>query len=348
MQDFLGKMLIWISTISFTSLILSFIYHWIFGHIDSKHMWKSMAIIFTVVMGITLTGFAVNSSSHSDTKPQDFCTTTYPYLCGSWPLFASLLAKAISPMIKGLGISGAIPATLISIISCIYIYSRLIKGVWVGPKQIASAFLCGVILYVSMSNFAFLKDSIWNVIDQLFSADGKSNINEFVDKMNGWDNINAKISFENSDSNIYKSYLVAPTEGFTNHILQAFQTGLMDIPLYILGLINFIIIFLQQFYICVIPISVIKSIFTFENNPFVVIKSIFGYTIFCVGLHVEMLLLSAIPKNSSDLSIVSVISDSMSLVGTFLYLFFIIFVMILFLAIIIFTVLRPLLSLAML
>lgn len=346
MQDFLGKLLIWVSTVSFTSLVLSIIYHWIFGHFDTKSMWKSMSIIFAIVMGITLTGIVISSASNSEVKSQAFCTTTYPYICGSWPMFVEAYASAISPIMKGLGITGAIPATLVSILSCIYIYSRLIKGVWIGPKQIAGAFLCGVVLYTSMSNFYFLKDSVWNVIDQLFTSDGKSNLDEFTNTMSAWNNINAKASFENADSNIYKSYLATASEGISNYILQAFQNGLMDVPLMILGIVNLVIVIFQQLFICVIPIGVIKSIFTFENNPFIIMKSIFGYTIFSVGLHVEMMLLGAIPRSSLEFSVLSILTDSMSLIGTFFYLLVVILIMIIFVGIIIISVLKPLLSLA--
>lgn len=347
MGDFLGKVLIWVSTISFTSLMVAIIYNWIAGHFDTKKMLQSAAIMFTMAGGIIITGIIVNNVSIDSAKnSQSFCTNSYPYLCGSWPVFSEVVGVSVGAVINSLNITGSIASGIISSLSCLYIYSRLIKGVWLGNKEIAAAFMGGVVLYLTISNFTYFKDSVWNMVDQIFMSDGRSNLDAFLVKYTNWNTIASQASFKASDDSIFKGFMSKMTGGFSGWLLQAFQAGLLQVPLMFLGLLNALIIILQQLFICIIPISILKSLLTFENNPFIAIKSIFGYSMFCVGLHIELMVLSFVPSAPESANLWTLMTGSASLLLVFTIIIALNIIMTAFVCVVLFSILKPLLSLA--
>ncbi|BBH54630.1 hypothetical protein [Fluviispira sanaruensis] len=343
MEDFLNSMLLVVSSVAFTSIVIAILYNWIAGHFDSRKMIQSLTILLTIGAGITVSAmFTANINSDSINKNQDFCTNTFPFLCGSWPVFFNLFPFVLQPIIKTFGLTGAIPSILISSLAAFMIYTKLIKGVWLGNKEIMGAFFCGIILYLTLAHFYYLKDGIWNLVDQLFNTDGKGSLAVFAEKYNNWNVLVSRASYENDDASIYSKI----STGVGAHFLEAFKNGLLELPLGFLGALNCFIIVLQQLFICMIPFTVLKSVFTFENNTFVALKAIFGYSIFCVGLHIELMLLSFIPSAPESISFTSFFSGTFFLLVIFLLIMFVCVVMTVFVVLVLFSILKPFLSVA--
>ncbi len=341
MNEFLQVTLKWVMIISFSSIIISILANWILGHFDSKKMLQSFVIVFLIAAGIGVCSIITNyyvPNENTVRAPESVCTLEFPYICSSWPVFSEPFAIATRGLLRAMDMTNIIPIGVISSLSAFMIYSKLVKGVWLGGKEICAAFLSGMILYISLANFYYFKDGIWNLFDHLIRGDGQTSLTEFTSKMNNWTGLLAATSYELEDAGLFSKI----SNGFFAWVLNAFQTGLLTTPLMFVGVVNMVLILFQQIFMIFVPLSIIKTLFTTENDAFVAIRAIFSYSIFCIGLHIELKILNWIPSAPSEINFGTFVSGTMELIAALCIIFICLLIMILYAILVFFQMIKPL------
>jgi len=289
-MDFLTNVANWISIVGTASLICAIVFKWAIGQFDTRKMLESVAIVLVFCGGITLSSIITTRAFDVLRPSNNICQNTFPYTCAGWPMFTPLLAEVLNIVMEKIGTVATIPSIMIGTLTSIFIWQKLVRGVWLGPLEVASAFLSGVVFFISISYFNYLKDGAFDVINSALSpfGDPNSGLNDFV---KNWNDLNVylkQVAWQKMNESAFTSvFLDLPSA-----VMGFFQQWITRIGINFLGLINSLFLMLQQGYMILIPIGVIKSIFLFETNWRVGLKGIFSYSFFCIALHVEGMLLS--------------------------------------------------------
>ena len=289
-MDFLTNVANWISIVGTASLICAILFKWAMGQFDTKKMLESVAIILVFCGGITLSSIITTRAFDVLRSQNQICQDVFPYTCAGWPLFTPLLADVLNIIMGKLGVVSTIPSIMIGTLTSIFIWQKLIRGVWLGPLEIASAFLSGVVFFISISYFNYLKDGAFDVINSALSpfGDPNSGLNAFV---KNWNDLNVyikQVAWQKMNESLFSSIML----DLPSTIMGFFQQWITRFGINFLGLINALFLLIQQGYMILIPIGIVKSIFLFETNWKVGLKGIFSYSFFCVALHIEGMLLS--------------------------------------------------------
>lgn len=289
-MDFLTNIANWISIVGTASLICAILFKWAMGQFDTKKMLECVGIVLVFCGGITLSSIITTRAFDVLRSQNNICQDIFPYTCAGWPMFTPLLADVLNIIMNKIGTVSTIPSIMVGTLTSIFIWQKLVRGVWLGPLEIASAFLAGVVFFISISYFNYLKDGAFDVINSALSPFGNpdSGLNEFV---KNWDSLNIyinKVAWQKMNQSMFSSVFI----DLPSTIMGFFQQSITKFGIGFLGLINALFLLIQQGYMILIPIGIIKSIFLFETNWRVGLKGIFSYTFFCVALHIEGLLLS--------------------------------------------------------
>jgi hypothetical protein len=311
----------WISIVGTASLICAILFKWAIGQFDTRKMLESVAIILVFCGGITISGIITSKTHNPVTSVNNICHDGFPYTCAGWPMFDPVISSFVNIIIGKIGISAVLPSIMVGTLTSIFIWQKLIRGVWLGPLEVGGAFLSGIVFYISISYFTYLKDGAFDIVNSALSPFGDPNagLNDFVKNWNDLNVYLAGVSWEKMNQSIFSSLSI----DLPSAILGYFQKAVISMGTILLGLINSLFLIIQQAYMIIVPIGIIKSVFLFDENWKVALKGIFSYTFFCIALHIEGLLLSsfiAIDKlNGTSANIYS--QSSVILYTSFLILF---------------------------
>jgi hypothetical protein len=282
-------------------LSLTIVLGWKFvqGLFDSRQFFSGLAVVAALLFGWVICqevfGYLRGTSPTRDVTELSCRSVHHYFECNGWPLFTEGTANFARAAYRALHPIFNVPLVVAQVTGAFYLYTRLARGVWFGPREIGGAFFAGAIVFLSLARLPELTSLFLKATSGILSlrdvGGGSTDaLSEAHDVLKAWKDFLLNWDIANAEKRWWD---VSKWMGFAT---SGFVSTIIDTPLTFLSIVSLVYLFFQQLTLAGIPLVVFMNSVQLKDDPLIVFRLVFKVGLYGVAQHMMWWMLSWIPK----------------------------------------------------